>query len=201
MTHTTLDCSPAELLSAMADGELDSHITLHDLQHEKLQAHWNTFQTIGDVLKSPAFSSFDLAFGADPAFLQRLSLRLADERIEKPIVLTANAVTAAVVNPDAVAANDTTFRWKLVAGLASLGMAAVVAFNFAGMSGTKFEPLLAQDKPVKELVVASPLGLMVRDARLEELLSAHKQLGGTALQAPSGFLRNAGLEIAPGGQR
>ena len=37
---------------------------------------------------------------------------------------------------------------------------------------------------------------MVRDARLEELLAAHKQFGATsALQEPSGFLRNATFEM------
>jgi sigma-E factor negative regulatory protein RseA len=36
---------------------------------------------------------------------------------------------------------------------------------------------------------------MVRDARLEELLAAHKEFGGaSALQMPSGFLRNATFE-------
>jgi sigma-E factor negative regulatory protein RseA len=36
----------------------------------------------------------------------------------------------------------------------------------------------------------------VRDARLEELLSAHKQFGATsALQESSGFLRNATFEV------
>jgi sigma-E factor negative regulatory protein RseA len=36
---------------------------------------------------------------------------------------------------------------------------------------------------------------MVRDARLEELLAAHRQLGSnSALQLPSGFLRNATFE-------
>ena len=36
---------------------------------------------------------------------------------------------------------------------------------------------------------------MIRDPRLDQLLAAHRQLGGgTALQAPSGFLRNATFE-------
>ena len=35
-------------------------------------------------------------------------------------------------------------------------------------------------------------GVMLRDPRLDELMAAHKQFGGTsALQMPSGFLRNA----------
>jgi sigma-E factor negative regulatory protein RseA len=36
---------------------------------------------------------------------------------------------------------------------------------------------------------------MIRDPRLDELLAAHRQLGGaSALQAPAGFLRNATFE-------
>jgi sigma-E factor negative regulatory protein RseA len=38
---------------------------------------------------------------------------------------------------------------------------------------------------------------MIRDPRLDELLAAHKQAGGaTALQMPSGFLRNATFDGA-----
>ena len=44
--------------------------------------------------------------------------------------------------------------------------------------------------------MTSPQGPVVRDARLEELLAAHKQFGATsALQEPSGFLRNATFDI------
>jgi sigma-E factor negative regulatory protein RseA len=36
---------------------------------------------------------------------------------------------------------------------------------------------------------------MIRDPRLDALLAAHRQFGGTsALQMPSGFLRNATFE-------
>ncbi len=204
MTYTTLNRNPAELLSSLLDGELAADVNFNDLQQDQLQARWNTLQTIGDVLRAPNASAAVQAYGADPAFLQRLSLRLADERIEKPDMLaaaSAGAVGVVVAKPVVAAANDATFRWKVMAGLASFGMAAVVTFNVIGLPGSKVEPLLTQNKPGTELVVASPMGLMVRDARLEELLSAHKQLGGTSLQAPSGFLRNAGFESAPGSQR
>jgi len=39
--------------------------------------------------------------------------------------------------------------------------------------------------------------VMLRDARLDALLAAHKQFGGaSALQVPAGFLRNATFESA-----
>ncbi len=43
--------------------------------------------------------------------------------------------------------------------------------------------------------VAGAPGVMLRDPRLDELLAAHRQFGGTsALQMPAGFLRNATFE-------
>ncbi|MDB5931304.1 MAG: anti sigma-E protein RseA, partial [Polaromonas sp.] len=46
------------------------------------------------------------------------------------------------------------------------------------------------------ILVSSPQGPIVRDARLEELLAAHKQFGATsAFQESSGFLRNATFEM------
>jgi sigma-E factor negative regulatory protein RseA len=40
-------------------------------------------------------------------------------------------------------------------------------------------------------------GPMMRDARLDELMAAHRQVGGnSALQVPAGFLRNATYEGA-----
>ena len=60
---------------------------------------------------------------------------------------------------------------------------------------------LAKNQTIEQVVVASPQGPMVRDTRLEELMAAHKQLGGSSLQAPSGFLRNAGFENAQSSRR
>ncbi|MCZ8254264.1 MAG: anti-sigma factor, partial [Polaromonas sp.] len=95
----------------------------------------------------------------------------------------------------APAANDGNFRWKLVAGIASLAAVSAIAWNATGLLAPATAPQLAQAPVSQQVVVASPQGPVVRDARLEELLAAHKQLGGTsALQEPSGFLRNATFE-------
>jgi sigma-E factor negative regulatory protein RseA len=196
MTTTTTQLNQGESLSALVDGDTAAHLPFNDLQDTTLRADWNTYQTIGEVLRTPA--SVSATFGADPAFLQRLSARLAHENIESP----GHTVSAGSVGKSQVlAANDTSFRWKLVAGLASLGAVGAVAWSLIGLPSSKSEPQLAQGVSGSELVVASPQGLMVRDARLEELLSAHKQLGGTSLQAPSGFLRNAGFESTQNDRR
>jgi sigma-E factor negative regulatory protein RseA len=76
-------------------------------------------------------------------------------------------------------------------------MAAVsaIAWNASGLLVPASTPQLAQASAPQQVMVASPQGLMMRDARLEELLAAHKQLGATsALQEASGFLRNATFE-------
>jgi sigma-E factor negative regulatory protein RseA len=49
------------------------------------------------------------------------------------------------------------------------------------------EPVTAQGA-----ALAQAPQVMLRDARLDALMAAHKQFGGTsALQMPAGFLRNA----------
>lgn len=95
------------------------------------------------------------------------------------------------------AANDASFRWKMVAGFASLAAVSAIAWSTAGLFAPAAGPQLAQQQPAgaEQVLVASPQGTMVRDARLEQMLAAHKQFGGTsALQVPSGFLRNATFE-------
>ena len=128
--------------------------------------------------------------------------RLRDE----PLALPQPVVRQAGVGRP-VAANDAVFRWKLVAGLASL--AAVVAVTWTigtgGQDGQLAGPQMASATPMSEsastiqpVVVQTAQGQVLRDARLEQLLSEHRQFGGmSALQAPAGFLRNATYDAAP----
>ena len=190
---TTLQSSP-ELLSALADGELVMGIADAGLQDvflsSALHGDWNSYQVIGHVLRGGAGGSE--SSGADPAFLQRLNMCLADEKITLLLPTTASDIRVAL--PNQPAANEGVFRWKLVAGFASLSAALVIAWNFVGTPDASTALQLSQSPVAEQVVVASPQGLMVRDARLEELMTAHKQLGGSSLQAPSGFLRNAGFD-------
>ena len=190
---TTLQSSP-ELLSALADGESamgNADAGLHDVVlSSTLHGDWNSYQVIGHVLRGGAGASGSL--GADPAFLQRLNMRLADEKIALLLPTTPSDMRVAL--PNQPAANEGVFRWKLVAGFASLSAALVIAWNFVGTPDVSMALQLSQSPVAEQVVVASPQGPMVRDARLEELMTAHKQLGGSSLQAPSGFLRNAGFD-------
>ena len=198
---TTHQSSPSELLSALADGELvfgSADAGLQGLfKSNAMYSDWNSYQVIGQVIRGGATASSALA--ADPAFLQRLNKRLADEKVA-PLqqVISGDVQVAQLSHP---AANEAVYRWKLVAGFASLSAALVVAWNFVGSPGAAPGAQLAQSRAVEQIVVASPQGAMVRDARLEELMAAHKQLGGSSLQAPSGFLRNAGFENSQASRR
>ena len=199
---TTLHSSSSERLSALADGELssaaaDAHFSQESTQSSALCSDWNTYHVIGQVLKGSAGSSMPL--GADPAFLKRLNLRLVDEKMAISALPASSRSLIAL--PNQAAANEAVFRWKLVAGFTSLSAAVVVAWSFVGTPDASTALQLSQSTAVEQVVVASPQGPMVRDARLEELMAAHKQLGGSSLQALSGFLRNAGFENSQSGRR
>lgn len=193
----------SELISALADGQLASEDFARALAACEADAQaldsWNTYHLIGDVLRSPELMSH----AADAAFVARLRVRLSQE----PVLVAAPAVPA-VRHAQAGrigegAANDASFPWKLVAGFASVAAVAAIAWNAgAGLLSPSAAPQLARTEPAPQQVrVASEQGTMVRDARTQELLAAHRQLGGTsALQMPSGFLRNATFE-SPQGER
>jgi sigma-E factor negative regulatory protein RseA len=104
-----------------------------------------------------------------------------------------------------VAANDSIFRWKMVAGVASMAAVAVMIWTVSvpmSSTGAQLAQLAQSPAPTGSLLVDSPQGVIVRDAHLDELLAAHKQVGGSsALQMPSGFLRNATFETSPHARR
>ena len=191
---TTPEFYSPQALSALVDGELvmgaaDAGLQ-QVLQSKTLHSDWNNYQVIGHALRNGAGS--DAQLGADPAFLQRFNARIADEKIMPQVHFAPG--NGAISLPNQPAANEDVFRWKMVAGFASVAASLVVAWNFMGSPDASAGAQLAQNRMVEQVVVTSPQGPVVRDARLEELLAAHKQLGGSSLQAPSGFLRNAGFE-------
>ncbi|MDP3172090.1 MAG: sigma-E factor negative regulatory protein [Polaromonas sp.] len=199
-----------ELISALADGQLASDdfaavLAVCEADDQAL-ASWNAYHLIGDVLRSPGLASQV----SDAAFITRLRTRLAEE----PVVdtrATVAAVSAILPAKPGVsgdtgreASNDSSFRWKLVAGFVSVAAVVVVAWNtgptllapsVAPQLAQSTTPQLARQEAPQPVLVMSAQGPVVRDARLQQLLAEHKQFGGTsALQMPSGFLRNATFE-------
>jgi sigma-E factor negative regulatory protein RseA len=190
-------------MSALADGELQGDEFAQTLaaceRDPALLASWNDYHLIGDVLRSPDL----LATRNASPFLTRLQSRLAQEAIA-PVAQTdalPPALPPTLTSFSAVtqtAANDSVFRWKMLAGVASMAALAVMIWTMAVPTSSTGSQLAQNPASTDAVLVASPQGVIVRDARLDEFLAAHKQVGGSsALQMPSGFLRNATFETSP----
>jgi sigma-E factor negative regulatory protein RseA len=202
-------------LSAWLDGELRGNEfegwLASDAPPAELAVRWHTYQLIGESLRGQAVS---LPAQAPAEFLAAVQDRLRHEPDASRAPLAAPVSAApSTHHVRGGAANDALFRWKLVAGMASL--AAVVAVSWtvldaaSGGGGNAASPQLAlmgaPAKPVDASAVAvgtvsgtEPVkvntrqGVLIRDAQLEALLAEHRQFGGvSALQMPAGFLRNA----------
>lgn len=199
-----------ELVSALADGRLRGEefaCTVKWLNEaDDAQASWDTYHLVGEVLRSGE----TVASAVDTAFMQRLKLSLQKEKQLRPSSDAINSVASYVVLTAATdlndskteSANNASFRWKLLAGVASL--AAVSVFGWQALVGggdLQGAALMAQtdspDVAVQQLAANGEPQVMIRDRQLDALLAAHRQFGGTsALQKPAGFLRNATFEGA-----
>lgn len=181
-----------ELISALADGQLRGEAFARGVEaaasDPAAREAWQTYHLIGDVLRSG-----ELAAGTMPtAFMSRLQLRLRQEQ-QRGAPGAQSAPPELVVSREA--ANDASFRWKLVAGFASLAAVAAIGWTVVGgLSGNPEQGQLAAGTG-GTVIAGSERGAMIRDPRLDEFLAAHRQLGGaSALQMPAGFLRNATFE-------
>ena len=207
------DPEALERLSALVDGELDANVVASacDTWRDDSEGRstWHAYQLIGDVLRSDDLASQP---GRDAAFLSALRSRLAEE----PVVLAPQPLESA---PAARLSPGTRSRGRTWVG------ASVVAAGFVAVAGVLVltrspgvmpaatsealalaTPQVAQTAPAVALqttnVVTEPQALvangkLIRDARLDRYLAAHKQFAGTsALGVPSGFLRSATADAA-----
>lgn len=178
-----------ELVSALVDGELQAAELAQamDALREDPQARacWRDYHLVGEVLRHGSVA----ALGAgDEAFVARLRTRLGTAR-----PLPAVPQTTRLPGATRSSANDGVWRWKLVAGLCSLTAVAVLGWQLVVLRPDSPAPQLATVAPVPAVAVDPPV--MIRDPRLDQLIAAHQQQGGTsALQMPAGFLRNATFE-------
>jgi sigma-E factor negative regulatory protein RseA len=204
--HDLNSISKAERISILMDGELSAKECVHVLGDMEADAHaidtWHVYQVVGDVLRSP-----ELAPKQDGiAFWEKLELRLALEP-QRPLVVpnadrpsALNGIPSIQSDHEKPVANAPVFRWKLLAGVACSALVAVVGGGLWNQADFDRGGAVAKVKPVLPdvtVVVAaeSPVGPMLRDPHLDELMAAHRQLGGhSALQVPAGFLRNATYE-------
>jgi len=203
-----------EDVSALADGQLQGEALARLVERmgadDHLRSTWHTYHLVGDVLRTGSHG----ACGDTRVFVTRLRERLVSEAAA-PHALEPVGVAAQVpVEASRDAANEPVFRWKLVAGVASVAAAAAIGWSWVGTlstapAGAQLAQQSQQNSPPGQLAVAqnpAPLAasqvlvgdrqqpqLMLRDPRLDALLEAHQQAGG-ASNMPSAFLRNATFE-------
>ncbi len=196
-----------ERLSALLDGELDESGTRDACARWQADADcrrdWHSWHVIGDVLRSE-----ELAIGADGdvAFLSSLRLRMAAE----PIVLAPAPLPATVaarrrsrwLMPGAAAAGFVLVAGTFVAlRVGDTGTGALVA-DRSGAGAAGAVPVGAVNATVPTAAVrtiepdAATSGRVIRDARLDRYLAAHKQFAGsTAPVWPQAAIRNATVQV------
>lgn len=211
------DASAREHLSALVDGELDGAVVAGACSawrsSSASRGTWHAYQLIGDVMRSD-----DLAASParDEAFLQSLRARLADEPVvlaPPPAPVAAPELPARRMNagrssrwswmaPSAVAAGFVVVAGAVMVTRISPADSVGLVASGAGAAGPV--PSVAGTAqavlPVSSMAGAAlaepPMqvasGSMLRDARLDRYLTAHKQFNGSsALGVPSSFLRAA----------
>ncbi|MCF8168669.1 MAG: sigma-E factor negative regulatory protein [Rhodoferax sp.] len=191
-----------ELLSALVDGQLrgdDLRATLECLVDDPQgRQTWHTYHVVGDVLRSGNMAAADRDF----AFLTKLEQRLVQEPA-RPTVASAEQLAAPPVPASrrvSESANAAVWRWKWLAGVACTALLAVIGVRQWNTVTPHAVPQLAALAPPAPVTATGPeddrqTAQMIRDPALDSLLAAHHQLGGhSALQRPSGFLRNATFE-------
>lgn len=207
-----------ERLSALLDGELsmvelDDWLLAQDADGA-VQTACRRYQLIGQVMRAEPL----VVEPTSPQdFLAGVRARLSSA----PASAMAPSPAQPAAQPRGVAANDAVFRWKLVAGVASLAAVMAVSWSVLGgapgpAGGVTPGPQMAQvpsgalggalpgsgqanpGAASATLVVNTERGPVLRDPRLEELLAEHRQYGGvSALQMPAGFLRDATHQSDP----
>ncbi len=179
-------------LSSLMDGELaaggdDGSAAFAAWRHDsEARASWHAYHLIGDVLRSD-----DLA--ADPArderFLQALRTRLADEPVPlAPAPLPRAVLEAADGEASAQVAAGSRRGWLMAP--------AAVAAGFVVVAGVLVASRLLSSEPAAVPVLAAvPAGTtpasdtLVRDARLDRYLAAHRSLANSAMAAGRGEQR------------
>lgn len=209
-----------EQLSALMDGTLDVAQTQalldacyqdnvqngaqdgaqHGKQDGALLQTWASYHAVGDALRTHWVGRATVLGAVDSTACTPAA----------PVDLAPIAVQLSA--PSASAANDSVFRWRMVAGIAAVAAVGSIVWSLAGNPAGTAGVQLAQQAPkplsqqpalvaqpagpatvvASSIEAAAPSAVMLRDPRLDELLAAHKQFGGaSALQQPAGFLRNA----------
>lgn len=183
-----------ESLSAMVDGESTDHeiglVTAALAASADERQAWADYHCVGQAMRAHE----KVLAPPNAAFVAGVMTRIRAESV------AAEQVAPVVHVHDA--ANDAVFRWKMVAGVATLAAAAALVWQVAvapnagsQLAQAPVQPLEQSLRDASQQAVLTEHGVVIRDARLEALLAEHRQYGGmSALQMPAGFLRNATYE-------
>ncbi len=188
MTDSLIENS--ELVSALVDGQLRDAEFAQAMAHledsNEARQRWHSYHVVGDALRT---GRADVS-AHDADFVLRLRARLQQE--SPSLAMTAQVRSS----PQFVRSSSANDRlWRLVVGLASVAMVAVVAWRDFKASEAPGAQLAAEPQAGKTASSQDVAPVMIRDAQLDALMAAHHQFGGTsALQMPTGFLRNATFE-------
>lgn len=187
---------------------------------------WHIYHLVGDVMRSPELAH-GIADGAgfvarlgerlrtEPAPLRPHAQLLDTTKNTSEIVAIKHHLTldrGQNWHKNASAANEGHYRWQMLAGFAALAVVASLGWNLLASpdGGAGAQLALRQGGavvagaattlaaiPAPDVVSGSGTGGMIRDARLDELMAAHRQTGSfSALHNPAGFLRNATYQEA-----
>lgn len=216
----SIDRQSAERLSAFIDGELEvdavSAACLAWRDDATARADWHAFHLIGDVLRSDDLAS---SGSRDSDFLARLRVRMAAEPIvfapvEAPVAEQAAGVE---VKRRVGAGRNSRWAWAAPSAVAAgfVVVAGALMVTNPGLIGgaSQDASLAASSQPLARVATVpsvapalaegfspaaafvAPDRKLIRDAKLDRYLSAHKEFAGsTALGVPSGFLRDAVAE-------
>jgi sigma-E factor negative regulatory protein RseA len=186
-------------VSDLADGRLDGDslaLRCADWATDPgARQAWHTYHLIGDVLRSDDLAS---PAAGDAAFLAALRVRLAAE----PVVLAPSPGRSR---------RPRSLWWRpVVAAAGFVAVAGVVVVLRQAEPGPSAAGQLAAGGPgvmpvstltpraVARPAVAGPSGQMLRDARIDEYLQAHREgLAGSPVVLPGGAMRNVDLVTTP----
>lgn len=151
-----------EQVSALADGHLQGEAFAKAIEaigaEGESRAAWQAYHVVGDVLRSGSHSPCS----DTSAFLARFQQRMAAEPVMVVPVQEPVAVPVAMpVQRRAEAANEPVFRWKLVAGAASLMAVAAISWTLVGngspvpQGGAQLASVQQQQQPAVNSVLAA----------------------------------------------
>ncbi len=219
-----INASMAEQLSALADGELEdtgvSAVLGAWRTSESARSRWHSYQLIGDVLRSEDLAS---SAGKDASFLAALRTRLAGEPVvlaPEPLVpQPVEPMWPAAANGSAAGGRTAAAgrRWSWIAPSAVaagfVAVAGMLMVTQAPTPGVDSGATLASSRPSTAGAVVAGVsalgasgsfvdptalvadGQLIRDARLDRYLAAHKQFAGVSvLGTPSAFVRSAATD-------